>query len=236
MSINSPNALRMLSHLAQYHQPAPEPEVPRARSTRVPGPASPPPRNQTRNFKAKGRYLKSKEDSDTELSESSGEESDYSSSSSDYEDTDVIYQKVVEEAKCPRVSPAGLKSHSKSRKEAASYLKSKECPEVPKLKKSAAKEPAKPKENVTFEAPHVEVTEAGEQVIHNGIKKTVKRKVAKAEPAAAPSAAAPAAPAAAAKTKRAPSAWNAFASEHMKAGKSMKEVAAMWKEKKGGAA
>jgi hypothetical protein len=182
----------------------------------------------------------------------SSSESEYSSgssatsASSDYEDTDTIYRKVVEEEKCQYVSPTGLKQNSKSRKQAADYLKSKNCPVVEKVKKgkAAAPAPAPPTAKVNFVAPRVEHTTDGEQILHTGIIKKARkpRTVAKPEAAAPPkmetAAAAPvAAPAPApapapAKAKRAPSAYNKFIGEQRKAGKSMAEAAAAWKAQK----
>ena len=62
-------------------------------------------------------------------------------------------------------------------------------------------------------------------------KKVVEAPAAQEPPAGAPAAAAPAATPAA-KAKRAPSAYNKFAAEHMKAGRSMKEVSELWKAEK----
>lgn len=225
---NSPNAMRMLQSLYAAHQPAPEPaaapvKASRPRKVRAPTPS-------------------------VTSDESESESDTYSSASSDYEDTDVIYHHVTEKAKCPRVSPAGLKSHSGSRREAVAYLKKKECPEVPNLKKAKPAAPAKvtkktaAKAEVKVEAPAaptVTLAEPEKAVIPKTRRVSRKaKKVVAAEPVAAPAAPAPApvapAPAApAGKAKRAPSAYNTFVAEQRKAGKTMAEAAAAWRAKKG---
>jgi len=212
-NVNSTNALRMLNTLYQSNQPPPAPPAPvRVPRAKAKAPRVRPPTPSSSDSESDSAY------SDSEVSESS------------YEDTDVIYKKVVEEAKCPHVSPAGLKD-KKTSKEAVAYLKTKNCPEVPKLKKVKTA-PAKIEEpiqmEIAAEAPKV-------------VKRVVKKKVAAAAaPAPAPVVAAPAAapvtaaaaPAKAAKTKRAPTAYNLFVSKAMKAGSTMKEAAAAYKAQK----
>lgn len=207
---NTPNAMRMLQSLYAAHQPAPEPPAPvkasRPRKARPPTPS---------------------------VTSEESESDSYSSASSDYEDTDVIYHHVTEKAKCPRVSPAGLKSHSGSRKEAVTYLKKKECPEVPNLKKGKKAEAPAPEPKVVLAEPEKAVVPKTRRVSRK-VKKSEPAAPAKVEAPAAPvGAAAPAAPAAGEKKKRAPSAYNTFVAEQRKAGKSMAEAAAAWKAKKG---
>jgi hypothetical protein len=224
-NVNSTNALRMLNTLYQANQPPPAPPAP----VRAARPA-----------KAKAPRVRPPTPSSSE-SESDSEYSDSEVSQSSYEDTDVIYKKVVEEAKCPHVSPAGLKD-KKSSKDAVAYLKSKNCPEVPKLKKAKTAAP-KIEEPVKIEIPKVEM-EAPKT------KRVVKKKATHTMPdgsvmaGASHSAPAPAAPAPAAapataskagKAKRAPTEYNKFVSAQMKAGKTMKEAAAAYKAQKGSA-
>lgn len=215
-NVNSTNALRMLNTLYQANQPPPAPPAP-VRAPRVRAPVT--------------RRPVTPPSSD---SEEDSEYSDSEVSQSSYEDVDVMYKKVVEEAKCPHVSPAGLKD-KKTSKEAAAYLKSKNCPEVPKLKKVKA---VKIEEPVKIEIPKVEM----EVPAAPKTKRVVKKKVTATEapapvaaPAPAPVAAPAAAPAKEGKTKRAPSAYNKFMGEQLRAGKTMQQVAAAWKEQKGSA-
>jgi hypothetical protein len=210
--VNSVNALRMLNTLYQANQPPPPPPTP----IRAPRPA-----------KAKAPRLRPPTPSSSE-SESDSDYSDSEVSSSEYEDTDIIYKKVVEDAKCPHVSPAGLKD-KKTSKEAAAYLKTKNCPELPKLKKVKSAP-------VKIEEPKVEPMPSHMSEEKPKVKKVTK-KVSVAEapapaPVAAPAPAPVAAPAKAGKTKRAPTAYNLFVSKAMKEGKSMKEAAALYKAQK----
>ena len=210
---NSPNAMRMLSMLHQAHQAPPAPAAPPApirKTVARPKSARRPP---------------------TPMSESESESdsfSDSDSSSSTYEEVETIYKHVVEDKKCPYVSPAGLKD-KKTSKDAIAHLKAKNCPEVPALKKpKAAPKPESPKAPTKAEAEAVRAP-----------KKNKKITVAESAPVAAVAAAAPApaaAPAATStetKAKRKPSEYNIFVAEQRKAGKSMAEAAAAWKAKKG---
>jgi len=222
-SVNSVNALRMLNALYAANQPPPAPpapvRAPRVKAPRVQRPPTP----------------------SSSESESDSEYSDSEVSSSEYEDTDVIYKKVVEEAKCPHVSPAGLKD-KKTSKEAVTYLKSKNCPEVPKLKKAKAAAP-KIEEPIKIEIPNIEMEAPKKKRVvkkketHTMPDGTVMAGASHPAPAAAPAAAPAPAPAAAPakKAKRAPSEYNKFISKHMKEGKSMKEAAALYKAQKGSA-
>lgn len=201
---NTPNAMRMLAMLHSANQ----------------APVAPPkPIRQTKAAPTRRRAPTPPSESESE-SEQSYSESDLDSVSS-YEDVDTIYKRVVEEKKCPRVSPAGLKAKKTSR-EAIEHLKKKECPEVPSLKKQ---------KTVSVAEQQAESPKAP--------KKTARRttaKKAKTEPTPAPVAEPTPAPQPAAaatqatKAKRAPSAYNKFVSEQRKAGKSMSEAAAAWRD------
>lgn len=212
--INTPNAMRMLAMLHQANQPAPEPPAPIRKTVSRPK-SAPAPRSR------RPPTPQTESESESEFSDSGS-----SASSGSYEDVDTIYHHVVEEKKCPNISPAGLKSKSSSSKDAVAYLKSKNCPEVPSLKKPKtapppAPAPASPKAPTKAEAPKP--------------KKSKSVKIAEAAPVEAAPAPAPSAPAAVSteKKKRAPSAYNTFVAEQRKAGKTMKEAAEAWKAKKG---
>ena len=156
--------------------------------------------------------------------------SDSGSSSSTYEEVETIYKHVVEDKKCPYVSPAGLKD-KKTTKDAIAHLKAKNCPEVPALKKKAAPAPAPAPAPPSPKAP----TKAEAEAVR-APKPKKSKKVTVAEPAPVAAAPTPDAPPAAASTegkkKRAPSAYNTFVAEQRKAGKSMAEAAAAWKASK----
>ena len=227
-SVNSVNALRMLNTLYAANQPPPAPPAP----VRAARPAT-----------AKAPRVQRPPTPSSSESESDSEYSDSEVSSSEYEDTDVIYKKVVEEAKCPHVSPAGLKD-KKTSKDAVAYLKTKNCPEVSKLKKVKTAAP-KVEAPIKIEIPTVEMEApkkkrvAKKKETHTMPDGTVMAGASHPAPAAAPAAApAPAAPAAAPakKAKRPPSAYNLFISKAMKGGATMKEAAAAYKAAKGDAA
>lgn len=207
----------MLNNLQAYHQPQPvveEPAAPRyskSRSRRAPTPPS---------------------ESDSEYSSSGSESS--SGSSSYLSDADEIYNHVVEKKKCAYVSPAGLREKS-SAKDAIQHLKKKNCPEVPALKKSArvAPAPAPAAARAATPAPAPSAPASPLPAKRKIVKKNTDQppKVVEEAPAPAPAAAAPAA--AAKKAKRAPTPYNIFVGQQLKAGKAMTEVARLWKEKKG---
>jgi len=231
--VNNPNAMRMLQSLYSAHS------APQAAPTAAPKAKAP----------ARRRAPSPSVSSSTDDSDSY--ESDSSSSYSSYDDVEVIYKKVVEEAACPYVSPAGLRDQ-KTKKDAIKHLKAKKCPEVPKLRKgkggakAAPKADEKPKaEEKVADAkpvqveqtpkPEIKLTPEAEEIVRTGVKKRVakpKKTVTVSVPAAPAPAEAPAAKAAA-KTKRAPSSYQKFMGEQLRAGKSMKEVAAAWKAQKG---
>jgi len=189
--------------LHQANQPPPEPPAPIRRTVSRPKSAPAP----------KSRRPPTPQSE----SESESEFSDSGSSESSYEDVDTIYKHVVEDKKCSYVSPAGLRD-KKTSKDAIAHLKTKNCPEVPALKKKKpARAPTPPPAPTKAEAPEAP--------------KAKKSKKVAVAPEAAP--APPAETAPAAKAKRAPSAYNTFVAEQRKAGKSMAEAAAAWKAKKG---
>lgn len=239
--INSPSAMRMLQALHAAHTaPAPEPQTIR---------------QPTSGGKSRGRRAPSPPPPPADYSDTESEYSDdsaTSASSSSYEsDTDVIYSHVVETKKCPYVSPAGLKAKSTSGKEAIKHLKAKKCPEVPALKKGAKikmNDPATPAPAPAAPAPVAAApTPAAQPEAPKRVRKVTKKTVAAEAPAPAsapapapapaPPAAAPEAPkaaAAAGKAKRAPSAYNLFVKEHLKAGKAMIDIGKLWKASKEG--
>jgi len=157
------------------------------------------------------------------ISPESSDTSD-SGSESDYEEVNKI-KSYFEQEPCEAISPAAL-GQTKTTKEAMAYLKSKNCPKIPNIKKSAKsikmesgppapgpetaparKRVAKPK----AAAPVVEVAPAPAPVpapAPEAPKKVKKVKAAAAPaPAPAPTVTPAPAPAAAEKKKRAPSAY-----------------------------
>jgi hypothetical protein len=162
---------------------------------------------------------------------------------------DTIYHHVVEEKKCPNVSPTGLRSKG-DKKEAVAYLKSKKCPELPALKRktapaasaTATKGGRKPKLEVAISQPAAPVrkTRAKKTVSAADAAHADPKLDAPIEPMkfggnlshAKPVEAAPAAAAAPKKAKRAPTAYSTFVGEKLKAGMTMKEAAAAWKASK----
>jgi len=168
---------------------------------------------------------------------SSSSESEDESSSSEYMSGSDI-DNHFEEEPCQMISPAGLSS-KKTKKEKLAYLKEKNCPRVPDLKKKS--KPTVSKMETVVVAP--------EQVKKVRV---VKKKVAEAAPAAAAAAvvsepaapakrvkkvkaaapapvveapAAPAAPAAGEKKKRPASAYALCVGKHRKAGLSFGDAA-----------
>jgi hypothetical protein len=225
LGFNNPNAMRMLNSLYAAHAPAPAP---------APAPAAP---------------RRRRAPSPSVASESSDSESDYDSDSSSsyesYDDVDVIYKKVVEEAACPYVSPAGLRDQ-KTKKAAVKHLQAKGCPEVPKLKKAKAELPPSPK------APGPRKAKGGAQaaakpdtkpeaalpVQHSDSSSAAgggghRRTAAGSEPVVLAKPSDAAIPKAAAKAKRAPSAYNKFVGEKLREGLSMKQIGEAWKAHKG---
>jgi hypothetical protein len=159
-------------------------------------------------------------------------------------DTDVIYNHVVEKKKCPYVSPAGLKAKANG-KEAIKHLKAKNCPELPALKKQKLKkgdiikmdDPASAAMAAPTPASAVAASAASPSQPAAPKRARKVTKVTHAEPKVfeevVPAAPPPAAAASTGgKTKRAPSAYNLFVKEHLKAGKAMTEIGKLWKEKK----
>jgi len=214
---NSPSAMRMIQHLQAANTPEPEPEprhirqTSRGRSRRAPSPPS------------------SVSSSGSETSYSGSSRSSSASSSSYESDADVIYSHVVEKKKCAYVSPAGLRSKSKSGKEAIQHLKSKNCPEVPNLKKSARKS----NDVAPSPAPPTPAPAASAPASQSETPKRSRKVRVQEAPVAAPEPVKEApTPAVSAKSKRAPSAYNLFMKEHLKQGKSMVEISKLWKEKK----
>lgn len=225
---NSANAMRMLRMLHQSNEPAPEPRAslasPEPIRKTVPRPAAKAPAQRRRAPTPPVSAYESDSYSDSD-SDSLSSESSYSS----YEDVDTIYHHVVEDKKCPYVSPAGLKDKKTSR-DAIEHLKTKKCPEVSALKKKKAvvAAPPSPKAPTKAEAEAVRAPKTKRT-------KTVKTMEPAASETAAPAPQAPSAPAAVSteKKKRAPSAYNLFVSQQRKAGKTMAEAASAWRAKKG---
>ena len=174
-----------------------------------PAPEAPPPR-APRQKKPEPEHIEP-ESSDSD-----------SGSESEYEEVNKI-KSYFEQEPCESISPAAL-AQTKTTKEALTYLKSKNCPKIANIKKSAKsikmesgppapgpetapakKRVAKPKA-APAPAPALEVTPAPAPVPVEAPKKVKKVKAAPA-PTPAPTATPAPAPAAAEKKKRAPSAY-----------------------------
>jgi len=181
-------------------------------SIRDPAPEAPAP---------KPRAPRQKKPEPEHISPESSDTSD-SGSESEYEEVNKI-KSYFEQEPCEAISPAAL-NQTKTTKEALTYLKSKNCPKIPNIKKSAKsikmdngppapgpetaparKRVAKPK----APAPALEVAPAPAPVPAPAPEapKKVKKVKAAAAPAPAPTVTATPAPAAAEKKKRAPSAY-----------------------------
>lgn len=178
-----------------------------------PAPEAPAPVRAPRQKKPEPEHI-SPESSDT---------SD-SGSESEYEEVNKI-KSYFEQQPCESISPAAL-AQTKTTKEAVTYLKSKNCPKIPNIKKSAKSikmesGPASPAPEVATKkrvakpkaapapAPALEVTPAPAPApIPVEAPKKVKKVKAVVAPTPAPTATPAPAPAAAAeKKKRAPSAY-----------------------------
>lgn len=204
--MNSIHVRRMMQNLtASIRDPAPEP--------------APAPR-QPRQKKEVVEHI-SPESSDSD-----------SGSESEYEEVNKI-KSYFEQEPCESISPAAL-GQTKTTKEALTYLKSKNCPKIPNIKKSAKsikmepgpaapgpetaparKRVAKPK--AAAPAPALEVAPAPAPVPVEAPKKVRKVKAPAAPaPAPAPVATPAPAPAAAEKKKRAPSAYAALVGKLVK--------------------
>ena len=179
-----------------------------------PAPEAPPPR-APRQKKPEPEHIEP-ESSDSD-----------SGSESEYEEVNKI-KSYFEQEPCESISPAAL-AQTKTTKEALTYLKSKNCPKIANIKKSAKsikmesgppapgpaapaatapakKRVAKPKAAAPAPAPALEVTPAPAPVPVEAPKKVKKVKAAVA-PTPAPTVTPAPAPAAAEKKKRAPSAY-----------------------------